>query len=105
MTDSATPRKEAISTSTPSEQPNMLVAAVRVPKRHHLLVRWSHWLNVPILLGLILSGISIYWALPIYQHKPSHAFERSAPYGVWGAAPPAGTCKTRLKGIHYDRTS
>src|SRR5689334_20935861 len=43
---------------------------VRVERRHHLLVRWSHWLNVPILLGLILSGISIYWASPIYQHKP-----------------------------------
>jgi len=43
---------------------------VLVVKRHHLLVRWSYWLNVPILLGLILSGISIYWASPIYQHKP-----------------------------------
>jgi hypothetical protein len=70
MSDSATPRKEAISTSAPSEQSDVLVAAVRVVKRHHLLVRWSHWLNVPILLGLILSGISIYWASPIYQHKP-----------------------------------
>src|SRR6266446_4260347 len=43
---------------------------VLVVKRHHLLVRWSHWLNVPILLGLLLSGISIYWASPVYQHKP-----------------------------------
>ncbi len=56
MSRSTTPRKEAISTSTLPEQPGVLVA-----KRHHLLVRWSHWLNVPILLGLILSGISIYW--------------------------------------------
>jgi thiosulfate reductase cytochrome b subunit len=47
------------------EQPGVLVV-----RKHHLLVRWSHWLNVPILLGLILSGISIYWASPIYQHKP-----------------------------------
>jgi thiosulfate reductase cytochrome b subunit len=38
---------------------------VLVVKRHHILVRWSHWLNVPLLLGLILSGISIYWASPI----------------------------------------
>ena len=65
MSRSLTPRKEAISTSTLPEQPGVLVA-----KRHHLLVRWSHWLNVPILLGLILSGISIYWSSPIYQHKP-----------------------------------
>jgi len=31
---------------------------VLVVRRHHLLVRCSHWLNVPILLGLILSGAS-----------------------------------------------
>src|SRR5467141_1142077 len=43
---------------------------VLVVKRHHLLVRWSHWLNVPIILGLVLSGVSIYWASPVYQHKP-----------------------------------
>ena len=65
MSRATTPCPEAISTSTPSKQPGVLVT-----RRHHLLVRWSHWLNVPILLGLILSGISIYWASPIYQHKP-----------------------------------
>jgi len=32
---------------------------VLVVHKHHLLVRCSHWLNVPILLGLILSGLSI----------------------------------------------
>jgi hypothetical protein len=56
---------EPNSTSTLPEQPGVLVV-----RKHHFLVRWSHWLNVPILLGLILSGISIYWAAPIYQHKP-----------------------------------
>jgi hypothetical protein len=56
---------EANSTSTSPEQPRVLVV-----RKHHFLVRWSHWLNIPILLGLILSGISIYWASPIYQHNP-----------------------------------
>ena len=56
---------EPKATSTLPAQP-----AVLVVKKHHSLVRWSHWLNVPILLGLILSGISIYWASPIYQQKP-----------------------------------
>jgi hypothetical protein len=65
MSCSTTQYREAISTSTLPQQAGVLVA-----KRHHLLVRWSHWLNVPILLGLVLSGISIYWASPIYQHKP-----------------------------------
>ena len=57
--------KERIATSTPESE-----AGVLVVRRHHLLVRCSHWLNVPILLGLILSGVSIYWASPVYQHKP-----------------------------------
>jgi thiosulfate reductase cytochrome b subunit len=86
MSDSATPRKEGISTSTPLEQPGVRVAVVRVAKRHHLLVRWSHWLNVPILLGLSLSGISIYWASPIYQHKPDPLtgnFDVAADIGIW----------------------
>jgi hypothetical protein len=46
--------KERIATSTPESE-----AGVLVVRRHHLLVQCSHWLNVPILLGLILSGVSI----------------------------------------------
>jgi hypothetical protein len=61
----ALPHPEPKSTSTLPELPGVLVV-----RKHHFLARWSHWLNVPILLGLILSGISIYWASPVYQHKP-----------------------------------
>jgi thiosulfate reductase cytochrome b subunit len=81
MSRSTTPRKDAISTSTLPEQTGVLVA-----KGHHLLVRWSHWLDVPILLGLILSGISIYWASPIYQHKADPLtgnFDVAADIGIW----------------------
>jgi hypothetical protein len=77
----AAPHKEAICTSRLPERPGVLVA-----KRHHLLVRWSHWLNVPILGGLILSGISIYWSSPIYQHKPDPLtgdFDVAADIGIW----------------------
>jgi hypothetical protein len=56
--------KERIASSTPESE-----AGVLVVRRHHLLVRCSQWLNVPILLGLLLSGMSIYWASPVYQHK------------------------------------
>lgn len=45
-------------------------SATPIVRSHQVLVRWSHWLNVPILLGLILSGMSIYWASPVYQHRP-----------------------------------
>jgi len=41
---------------------------------------------VPILLGLILSGTSIYWASPIYQHKPdpnTGNTDVAADIGIW----------------------
>jgi len=81
MSHSTHPANEPNSTSTLLEKPSVLVA-----KKHHLLVRWSHWLNVPILLGLILSGISIYWASPIYRHKPDPTTENvdvAADIGIW----------------------
>jgi thiosulfate reductase cytochrome b subunit len=59
---------------------------VRIALRHHLLVRVSHWLNIPLLLGLIVSGISIYWASPIYQHPPDPQtgnFDYVADAGMW----------------------
>jgi len=43
-------------------------------------------LNVPLLLGLVLSGVSIYWASPIYQHKPDPVTENldvAADIGIW----------------------
>src|SRR5882724_6144077 len=79
MGRSTTPRNEAISTSTLPEQLGVLVA-----KRHHLLVRWSHWLNVPILLGLILSGISILLGLADLsaQARPEYGKHRCGG-GYW----------------------
>ncbi len=41
---------------------------VRVVPKHHTLVRLSHWANVPLLFGLIASGLSIYWAAPVFLH-------------------------------------
>jgi thiosulfate reductase cytochrome b subunit len=72
---------ERTATSTPESR-----AVVRIVRRHHLLVRYSHWLNVPILLGLTLSGLSIYWASPVYQHKPDPLTGNSDPIadvGIW----------------------
>jgi thiosulfate reductase cytochrome b subunit len=82
--------KERIATHTPGNQ-----AGVRVVRRHHLLVRYSHWLNVPVLLGLILSGMSIYWASPVYKHKPDPVtgnFDPLADIGIWICA--------HLPGLH-----
>jgi len=44
-------------------------ATRRVVVRHHALVRLAHWANVPVLLGLVASGLSIYWASPVHQHR------------------------------------
>jgi thiosulfate reductase cytochrome b subunit len=58
----------------------------RLVRKHHLFVRVSHWLNVPLLAGLIVSGISIYWASPIYQHRPDSQTGNSdyvCDAGVW----------------------
>lgn len=44
-------------------------STVRVVPKHHGLVRLTHWVNVPLLLGLIASGLSIYWAAPVFVHR------------------------------------
>ena len=75
------PQAETCADSIASTQPG-----VRLARRHHLLVRVSHWLNVLLLAGLIVSGISIYWASPIYQHSPDLQTGNSdyfADAGVW----------------------
>jgi thiosulfate reductase cytochrome b subunit len=83
--------QQPIATCTPLDHPR-----VQVVRKHHLLVRWSHWLNVPLLLGLILSGISIYWASPVYQHKPdlqTGNFDYLADAGIWICA--------HVPGLHH----
>ena len=45
-------------------------APLRIVPKHHLLVRLTHWVNVPLLLGLTLSGLAIYWAAPVFLHAP-----------------------------------
>ena len=41
---------------------------IPVVRKHHALVRLSHWLNVPLVLGLIASGLGVYWAAPVFMH-------------------------------------
>ena len=35
--------------------------------KHPRLIRWTHWLNVPLLAVMALSGLYIYWAYPTYR--------------------------------------
>ena len=54
--------------------------------KHHALVRLSHWLNVPILFGLIATGLSIYWAALVFEHARDAATGSTdyiADVGIW----------------------
>lgn len=82
--------------------------AVLVVRKHHWLVRVTHWANIPLLLGLILSGISVYWASPVYKH-PADANGNEdyfADIGLWIARHEPwrhsdGTPDNWVPGTHY----
>ena len=46
----------------------------RLEKKHPLAIRWFHWLNFPILMVMIWSGLVIYWANDVYHLGPIHLF-------------------------------
>jgi thiosulfate reductase cytochrome b subunit len=83
-------------------------ATRRVVVKHHAFVRLSHWLNVPILFGLIATGLSIYWAAPVFEHARDAATGSTdylADLGIWivrhvpgagGAADPGGWVYDRV---------
>jgi len=39
----------------------------RLEAKHHRAIRWMHWINVPVLTGMIWSGLLIYWANDVYR--------------------------------------
>lgn len=39
----------------------------RLEHKHPRPVRWMHWINVPLLVGMIWSGLMIYWANDVYR--------------------------------------
>jgi thiosulfate reductase cytochrome b subunit len=47
--------------------PKDVDAPIKIITKHHLLVRIAHWTNIPTSLGLVLSGLSIYWASPVIK--------------------------------------
>jgi thiosulfate reductase cytochrome b subunit len=40
---------------------------MRLEKKHPLAIRWFHWINFPLLLVMIWSGLLIYWANSVYR--------------------------------------
>ena len=41
----------------------------RIVPKHPVAVRWFHWINFPLLLVMIWSGLLIYWAYDPYRIK------------------------------------
>ena len=39
----------------------------RLEKKHPRVIRWCHWLNVPLLALMLWSGLLIYWANDVYR--------------------------------------
>ncbi|HEU4554392.1 MAG TPA: cytochrome b/b6 domain-containing protein [Chitinophaga sp.] len=37
-----------------------------IKEKHSLLMRWTHWVNFPVLAAMIWSGMLIYWANDVY---------------------------------------
>ncbi len=38
-----------------------------IKEKHPLVIRWNHWINFPILMIMIWSGMLIYWANDEYS--------------------------------------
>ena len=86
---------------------------VTLVRKHHWLVRITHWMNIPLLLGLTLSGLSIYWAAPVYKHAPQEAMGGNEDYladiGFWVARHEPwrhsyGPPDAWVAGTHYSTT-
>jgi thiosulfate reductase cytochrome b subunit len=39
----------------------------RLDTKHPLAIRWCHWVNAPLLLVMLWSGLLIYWANDVYR--------------------------------------
>ena len=40
---------------------------IRIKRKHPPVIRWTHWINFPILTVMIWSGFLIYWANDVYR--------------------------------------
>lgn len=60
----------------------------RLVKKHPLAIRWFHWVNFPVLMLMIWSGVLILWA---YDRYPDPRFALDIPNRIsfyqWGITP------------------
>ena len=78
----------------------------RVARKHDVLVRWTHWIHVPLLLGLLVTGLAIYWAAPVFKHAPTAASPRGDYLADLGrAVGPLFGAKANTRDWVYERLS
>lgn len=56
--------------------PQINVPQIRLVKKHPLAIRWMHWINFPVLMVMIWSGVLILWANDVY---PTEKFALKIP--------------------------
>lgn len=57
-----------------------------IKEKHALLMRWTHWVNFPILTIMIWSGMLIYWSNDVYNITLfGHTFYKFFPQGFYNA--------------------
>jgi thiosulfate reductase cytochrome b subunit len=57
-----------------------------IKEKHPLVMRWTHWINFPILGIMIWSGMLIYWANDVYTIRLfGHTFARFFPDWFYNA--------------------
>jgi thiosulfate reductase cytochrome b subunit len=61
----------SVDASTVAASAETIPAERIVVLKHHWLVRLTHWVNLAVLAALIASGLSIYWASPVFLHAPN----------------------------------
>ena len=52
------------------------VPQMKLVKKHPLAIRWMHWINFPVIMIMIWSGVLILWANDVY---PTEAFALKVP--------------------------
>src|SRR5260370_32910805 len=55
---------------------------VRIKYKHSLAISWMHWINFPLLVVMIYSGLLIYWADSQYEGLNAHRVYRVG-FGSW----------------------
>ena len=55
-----------IDSSVENSQQKKITMKVLV-RKHPLAIRWFHWINFPVLMTMIWSGMLIYWANDVYH--------------------------------------